>query len=153
MRFDIQPYVGALPILFGMHRDEVQRLIGPPESKSTIWDGRGTCEYYAQSQYNVGYDNAGLVTHLGFGPGVAELRILGRVLWSVDDQPDPNVLLLSLDSEPLELFGTWIYLKIGVTTTGYHDDYHEHEALTVFPRETHSKLLSDARPADTSKYR
>ena len=38
MRFDIEPGVGALPIRFGMHRDQVRRLIGAPEASTTIWD-------------------------------------------------------------------------------------------------------------------
>jgi hypothetical protein len=152
MRFDIQPYIGALPITFGMSRAEVHRLLGTPESSFPIWDGSGVSEHYAQARHNVGYTNDGLVNHLGFSPGGAELSILGRPIWTVSSQPDPNPILLAFDPAPLELVGFWFYLAIGVTSTGYHDDDPAQRAVTVFPRGSKAELLGEATPADTSRY-
>lgn len=154
MRFDIQPYIGALPITFGMARDQVHRLLGQPESSNPIWDGSGVSEHYNASRYNVGYTNSGTVNHLGFSPGGAELSILGRPLWKPDDQSDPNPVLLVLDPAPLECVGFWFFMAIGVTTTGYHDDDTSQRAVTVFVRGGKpTELLADAQPADTSRYR
>jgi hypothetical protein len=150
MRFDIQPYVGALPIRFGMARPEVHNLLGPPHRNVPIWNGSGTSDHYRQEHFNVGYDNAGMVKHVGFAPAGVELLIQGQVIWTLTDQPDPNPILLALDPDPVESVGFWVFLRIGVTSTGYHDNDRSQRAVTVFPRDTWSVAT---RPADTSRYR
>jgi hypothetical protein len=152
VRFDILPYTGALPITFGMRREEVHQLLGPPESSFPIWDGSGACEHYARARYNVGYDNAGVVNHVGFCPGGAELSIQGLQVWTLEEQPDPNPTLLALDPEPVECVGIWHFLRLGVASTGYHDDDPSQRAVTVFPRGIKTEVLAGAKPADTSKY-
>lgn len=154
VRFDIRPYVGALPITFGMGREQVHVLLGPPETSHPIWDGSGVSEHYNSARYNVGYTNAGMVNHLGFSPGGAALSILGQTLWTADDHPDPNPVLLTLDPAPLECVGFWFFLAIGVTSTGYHDDDPSQRAVTVFVRGSMpAELLAEAQPADTRRYR
>jgi hypothetical protein len=152
VHFDIQPYIGALPITFGMRREEVHRLLGEPESSFPIWDGSGVSEHYAQARYNIGYDNDGIVNHLGFSPGGAELSIQGRPIWTLTEQRDPNPMLLALDPAPVEHVGFWIFLQIGVTSTGFHGDDASQRAVTVFPRGSKTTLLSESKPADTSRY-
>ena len=73
LKFDLQPRVGALPITFGMKKEEVHRLLGSPESSHPTWDDSGSSDFYSKSRYNVGYNKKGLVNHLGFSPGGAEL--------------------------------------------------------------------------------
>lgn len=154
MLFDIQPYAGALPITFGMTREEVHRLLGPPESSHPVWDGSGVSESYNAARHTVCYDNAGAVNHLGFSPGGAGLAILGRPIWTVAHQPDPNPVLLALDPAPLEFVGFWFFAVIGVTSTGYHDDDSSQRAVSVCVRGGKSaELLAEAKPADTSRYR
>lgn len=152
MRFDIQPYVGALPVTFGMHREEVHQLLGPPESSFPIWDGSGISDSFDRARHNVGYDNAGTVRHVGFSPGAVELSIQGRLIWTPQEQSDPNPVFLALDPAPLEHVGFWIYLRIGVTTTGYHDDDPGQWSVTVFPPGAKDKSLPRAKAADTSRY-
>jgi hypothetical protein len=153
VRFDIQPYTGALPVAFGMRRAEVHKLLGSPESSFPIWDGSGVSESYARSRYNVGYDNTGVVNHIGFSPGAIELTIQGQPIWTPDEQPDPNPVLLALDPDPMEFVGFWFFVVIGVTTTGYHDDDRSQRAVTVFTRGSKAELLERATAADTSRYR
>jgi len=152
VRFEIRPYIGALPIIFGMSRQDVHHLLGLPESSVSIWDRSGVCEHYAQARYNVGYDNSGVVNHVGFLPGGAELSIQGIPLWTMEDQPDPNATLLALDPKPMECVGIWYFLELGVASTGYHDDDLYERAVTAFPRGTRAQMLPGAMPADTSKY-
>jgi hypothetical protein len=152
IRFDIRPHVGALPVTFGMHRDEVHRLLGAPQASSPLWNKSGFSEGYLSGAYNVGYDNAWAVNHLGFGPGSIELSIDGRPVWSLDEQPDPNPIFLSLDPAPVTDVGFWIFLKLGVTTTGYHDDDPSQRAITAFPPSRVDRLTRRATPADTSRY-
>lgn len=152
-RFDIQPYAGALPITFGMKREQVHRLLGQPERSFPIWDGCGLSDSYTAGRYNVGYTNSGEVNHLGFSPGGIELAISGRPVWTAEEQPDPNPILLAFDPEPLQFVGFWFFLAIGVTSTGYHDDDPGQRAVTVFPRGSKAELMAQATPADTSRYR
>src|SRR5262245_37066006 len=136
-----------------MRREEVHGILGPPESSFPNWDKSGVSEHYLQARYNVGYDNEGTVNHLGFSPGGAEISINGRSIWTHQEQPDPNPILLTLDPAPLEFVGIWFFLRIGVTSTGYHDDDESQRAVAVFPRGSVDDLLMEAKPADTSKYR
>ncbi len=153
MRFNIRPYLGTDPIAFGMSQKDVHRVLGAPETSFPVWNKAGFAEHYLHGGYNVGYDNAWIVNHLGFGPGSVELSIQGRSVWTLEDQPDPNPIFLSLDPEPVEFVGFWNFLRIGVTTTGYHDDDPDQFAVTVFPCGANDGLLAKAKPADTSKYR
>ena len=152
-RFDIRPHVGALPVTFGMHRDEVHRLLGPPETSFAIWNKSGYSEGYLRGVYNVGYDNDWMANHVGLGPGPIELSIDGRRIWSLDEQPDPNPILLTLDPAPVTTVGFWTYLRLGVTTGGYHDDDKNQRAITAFPPSRADSFMRRAVPADTSRYR
>jgi hypothetical protein len=152
VRFDIQPYTGALPITFGMGREQVHRLLGPPDSNFPIWDGSGVSEHYKEDRFNIGYTNSGNVNHLGFSPGGAELTIRGQLIWTREKQTDPNPTLLTLDPAPVEVVGFWFFLTIGVTTTGYHDDDPSQHAVTVFPLDSKQEFVATAKLADITKY-
>ena len=152
-QFDIRPHVGALPVIFGMHRDEVHRLLGPPETSSPLWDKSGFSESYLRGVYNVGYDNDWKANHFGVGPGGIALSIDAQPIWSPDEQPDPNPTLLALDPAPVTTVGFWIYLRLGVTTTGYHDGDESQRAITAFPPSRAEWFVKRATPADTSRYR
>lgn len=153
IRFDIRPHVGALPVTFDMHRDDVRRLLGTPETSGPIWNKSGFSEGYRRGGYNVGYDNNWVANHVGFGPGAIDLSIEGRPVWSADEQPDPNPIFLAMDPAPVTTVGFWIYLRLGVTTTGYHDDDEGQRAIAVFPPGRAGWFMTRATPADTSRYR
>ena len=102
-----------------MGRGEVIRLLGPPKHSNPVWNGNGVADSY--DGLTVGFDNKGAANHVGFTPGEAELSIQGKPIWDILQQPDPNPFLLALDPEPMESVGFWIFVKLGVTTTGYHD--------------------------------
>jgi hypothetical protein len=151
MQFDIEPYVGALPIRFGMTRAEVRALLGEPMSSHPNWDGTGSCDFFEDATFNVGYDRAVVVDHVGLTPRMAPVFLNGHRLWTAE-QPDPNPLLLSLDSNPVEYVGFLCFPRLGITTSGFHDDDPNQCALTVFPRHRLSEWLAEAKPADTSRY-
>jgi hypothetical protein len=153
-KLDIQPYIGALPMKFGTHRDMVHRVLGPPESSDPIWDNSGFCEHYdfRKCGYNVGYDNAWLANHMGFGPGPVDLSINGQTIWTPMRQSDPNPIFLTLDPDPLTCVGLLCFLQLGVTTTGFHDDDPNQLAITVFSRDKVAWWKENGEPADTSRY-
>jgi hypothetical protein len=153
LAFDIEPFVGALPVRFGMRRSEVHCLLGPPEASHPIWDGSGTTDYWNKSRINVGYDNDGVVKHVGFCPGGCELSLRGTRLWSLEDQPDPNPYLLRLDPTPVESVGILFYPALGISTSGYHDDDEAQLALTASPAGTWDDVVKEAKRPDLSRYR
>lgn len=152
MQFDIQPNRGALPILFGMTPKEVHRILGKPLSTRATYKNLGTNDTY--QSICIGYDPSGRVNHIGFSPAGIELSIEGAKLWDAEEQPDPIPTFLALDPEPIEKSGFWYFTKLGVTTTGFHDDDPSQRAVTMQSADN-PELAVFARgvKADTSKYK
>ena len=150
--FDIEPFVGALPVRFGMYRSEVHRLLGPPEGSHPNWDGSGTTDFWNESRVNVGYGTDQTVKHVGLGPGGCELSLRGDPIWSLNDQPDPNPALLRLDPAPFETVGILVYLALGVSTSGYHDGDEAQLSLTASPAGTWENLPREGSRPDLSRY-
>jgi len=150
--FDIQPFVGALPIAFGMHRSEVHAILGSPEVLGSGRSTKGTSDSWLGSRITVRYNLEWTVVHVGFCLGEYELKLLGTVLWNPSAQPDPNPELLRLDPAPREVLGFLVFTRLGVTTTGYHDDDESQRALTIFPRGTWDLLLEKATEPDLVRY-
>jgi len=147
MTFDIEPFKGAAPVIFGMPRDNLVSLLGTPgvAGESDSWGPR--------FEINVGYDDFGGVNHVGFSPGEFELRCDGEIIWTPESHPDPNYKLLEFDGEPLERLGFLVYTKIGVTTTGYHDDDPAQFAITAFPKGAWDELLEKSQRPNLERYR
>jgi len=150
--FDIEPFVGALPVRFGMPRAEVHRLLGPPEASHPIWDGSGTTDNWNESRVNVGYGTDQAVKHVGFSPGGYELSLRGVPLWSLAEQPDPNPALLRFDPAPVETVGILVYPALGVSTSGYHDGDEAQLSLTASPAGTWDDVAREGRRPDLSRY-
>ena len=143
--FDIQSYVGAIPIRFGMSRVEVRSLI--PSSPKT--SGQQQDDYFGFVR--VGYEQDKVV-ELGFTPGNFHLRFSGHEIWRPSEQPDPLPLFLRRDSQPLEIYGFLIFRELGITVTGYHDDDASQRAITCFVRGRWDKMLPRCKRPDLSRY-
>lgn len=145
--FDISPYVGAKPVHFGTPRNCVIEYLGTPDVVDTSDDSWGS-----QLEINIGYTDNNLVRHIGLRPGDYELKLDGKVIWTPTDHPDPNPSFLLLDSEPLEYLGFLIFTKIGIRTTGYHDDDPDNVSVVLFEKGATDKFLPKAKRPDLSKY-
>ena len=150
--FDILPFVGPLPIAFGMTRAEVHALLGVPQVESPPTQWRGVSNSWDDGKIQVGYDGGMTVNHVGFGPGDFLLLLNGSLLWSPQGHPDPNPSLLRLDPNPMEVLGFLVFDRVGVTTTGYHDDGENDLAITAYPREAWDKFLEKGVAPDLSRY-
>jgi len=151
--FNIEPFVGAHPIRFGMSRAEVHQLLGEPESSQAVWGGSGTTDFWNESRISVGYDTDGIVNHVGFVPGGCELQLLNAPLWSLDMQPDPNPELMRRDMTPVESVGILYFRDLGISTTGYHDDDENQRALSVMPHGAWDVVDSPCVEPSLKKYR
>src|SRR4051794_18517328 len=92
------------------------------------------------------------VNHVGFGPGDFSLLLDGSPLWSPQGHPDPNPSLLRPDPNPMEVLGFLVFDRVGVTTTGYHDDDENDLAITAYPRGAWDKFLKRGVAPDLSRY-
>ena len=52
----------------------------------------------------------------------------------------------------MEVLGFLVFDRIGVTTTGYHDDDEDDLAITVYPRGAWNKFLKKGVAPDLSRY-
>jgi hypothetical protein len=151
--FDIWPYVGALPLAFGIPRVEVHALLGRPEFTSPPTEWRSLCDSWEGATIQVGYDTESKLNHVGFGPGTFSLLLQGSEFWSASEHADPNPFLLRFDPDPLEILGFLIFDRIGVTTTGYHDDDDNDRAITVYPRGAWDKFLKKGIAPNLTRYK
>ena len=151
--FDVSPFAGAMPVAFGMPRARVHALLGSPQVKSPPTKWRGLTDSWDDGNIQIGYDAGEAVNHIGFGPGNYSLLFDGSPLWTASLHPDPNSFFLQLDPNPLETFRFLVFNKIGVTTTGYHDDDKSQLAITVYPRGAWDESLAEATVPDLSRYK
>jgi hypothetical protein len=146
---DIRPFEGALPITFGMPRGRVIEILGNPDFSNKDGDNWGTL-----LEINIGYDQHGVVDHIGLGGrGDNELRFEGQILWSSNQHPDPNPTFLAFDPEPLERVGFLYFTKLGIATTGYHDDDPHQQAISIYPRGAKDEFLLRAKKPGLDKYK
>jgi len=147
LRFVLEPFKGAHPILFGMPRLRVCELLGVPRVA-----GDGNDSWGLRLEINVGYADDRSVNHVGFSPGEFDLLFHNTLIWTSSSQPDPNPILLRFDGEPFERLGFLVFSRLGITTTGYHDDDPSQYAITVFPVGAWDAQLVKSRRADVGKY-
>jgi Fe2+ transport system protein FeoA len=127
VKFQVIPYVGAIPIRFGMSKDEVTAILGQPEKESKTLGGRMVHIY---ADVNVGYSSEERVNHIGFLPG-SELEIAG-----VDPfGPDGFEKLVEIDGDAVEILGAVVLPNLGVATDGFHTaDDESAKGVTIFGR-------------------
>ncbi|MDB5386014.1 MAG: hypothetical protein JWM11_1660 [Planctomycetaceae bacterium] len=147
LTFNISPFAGATPVEFGMPRVKVLELLGMPSLASQNNDNWGPL-----FEINVGYTPDGVVNHIGLAPGELELFLIGKPLWTPNEQPDPNPTFLALDPEPLEHLGFLIFTRLGITTTGFHDDDPDDLSIVLYPKGKWEKYLLKAKRPDLKKY-
>ena len=132
MKFIIEPFVGAKPILFGMSSEEVHKIMGKlPESSRPSNEYGGPREDY--HELGINYDNDGAVAEICFSP-VDNLQLIykNKILIGANAIVDPNELFETDAGKPVETFGFLVYQHIGINTAGYHDNEPSQEAINVF---------------------
>ena len=146
-RFQIVPYIGASPLMFGMSRAAVHLQLGGPKVAGENSDSWGE-----KLEINVGYDRENLVNHIGFSPGDVALHFGDAIIWKPNIDSDPIPTLLAVDGNPLERLGFLVFNKIGIATTGYHDDDPSQHAVSLFPKGAWESKLAKAKHPDLSRY-
>jgi hypothetical protein len=128
MTFVLRPYIGADPLSFDMDSFAVAAVLGPPQAVKINRLGER-----AENRRGVGirYSAAdGKVAEIGLVPSES-LVFEGHDLLH---NPDPVGVLMTFDPVPLESVGFLVFLELGVTLTGFHDDDVSQQAATIFRR-------------------
>jgi hypothetical protein len=134
VKFVLDPFVGALPLRFGMTATEVRALMpsGPWSRGATRDDFR---------ELGVNYDPHGLAAEFCLVPGKVELTFGDDVLLGPGAVPDLVAVLRVHDPAPLEYLGFLVFPKLGVNITGFHDGDRSQLAFNVFRRGFWDELL------------
>jgi hypothetical protein len=161
MKFIIKPYVGALPIKFGMTKDELVAFIPEIASKDIVTFGE--CQVNVLDFLKLAFKN-GKVTEIEFYTGyndhqTGELNELEPNLELELDFPplNPNLLVeddaLDQINNHLKASYTltiWIYKDLGISFCGY-DRSLDYRSFCIFAKEILPLQLEDTTepPAST----
>ena len=124
--FELLPYRGASPIHFNMCVADVEATLGPPDNVSENSLGERD---EARGSIGIRYSSDdGYVAEIALMSD-SSLFFKGKDLLA---DPPPLAFLLQCDPQPLEFLGFLVFLKLGITTTGFHDNDAAQKALTIF---------------------
>ena len=143
-RFEIVPHAGAGSIKFGMTPEQVENAIGVTDT-SIINDQDELVEF--RSAMNITYSKAPQhrVCHIGFGRQMEEVMFGETPVFRVN--PDLVIKkIMELDPEPYLFVGFIIFLKLGITLTGFHDDDIDNKALAVFEHNEYEEYIHAMKP-------
>jgi hypothetical protein len=134
--WDILPLEGAGPLRFGISPQQVHALLGEPRlSRQRRVPGMATPtlqEMYLPVlglTYEQAADCDALVA-IGFGMAMTEVSYAGVALFAV---PPDEVLRLfaAIDPTPQHVAGSIVFVKLGISLTGFHDGAVEDRAISV----------------------
>lgn len=125
--FRIKPLEGIDDVRFGMSPEKVFSLWGTASRVGVTSRGEKEEE---RDGVIVRYDESGVV-EFAFVPGSVSLMLGASDLFGCDD---PVAAVMALDPKPVECLGFLVFLRAGITLTGYHDDDVSQRAVTTFPK-------------------
>jgi hypothetical protein len=135
-----EPYVGALPLKFGMSPDTVAALLGPPRAVFPHPLG-GLIE--ARTNLSLLYtgDSKELLD-ITISTG-ASLVFRGVDLFMVEDL---IAHLSEFDPDPYEWVGFLIFLQLGFRLAGFHNVNHSQQAIGIVARGYFDPFISQFTP-------
>jgi hypothetical protein len=138
--FEIIPYLGAIPITFAQMPADVQRILGEPTSiDENILGERDESRQLINIRYS---PEDAKVAEIAFLPGVP-VFLHGCELFGHSDLLG---FLTGLDSDVFDSYGFLVFMNLGITVTGFHDDDESQKAITVFRK----GRWDDSRTGSTS---
>jgi hypothetical protein len=147
--FEITPYKSVGPIRLGMSADELTAAIGEPVKVFRNRLGEMDYKYHG---FRVALSpKDGTVVEIGLVPEI-EVVLDGVNIFSSSDSFEK---LVKKDGDPYEHLGFMIFLNLGITMTGFHDNDESQKAVTVFAKgrwdgvKSQFKKYAGARQAQT----
>lgn len=141
MKFEFEPYVGPLPLRFGMDSAEVSKALGlSPQYSRPPNDYGGARDDYGD--LGVNFDQDGKAAEFCFAPSsYISLVYSGTTIIGPGAISDPVSVFKKVDPSPIDLLGFLVFVGIGVNTTGYHDGDKSQRAINVFRKGFWDRVL------------
>lgn len=129
--FELYPLIGAGKLKFGMTPEMVEHELGKPESTSKNFKKERIDSF---SFMSTGYlVDSHVLYHIGFGRQMTAITYQGINFFQ--DNPDKVIdQLMQYDNSPYLHLGFIVFLKLGLTLTGFHDGDTDQKAITVFDK-------------------
>lgn len=132
--FEILPYQGVNELKFGMTREEVTRLLGPPSRTRTSRFSRDRIDAWLGNGLQLTFERgSGRLAEVALYSGVGDVVLQGLSLFSM-----PAAVafdrLVALDGDPKEALGVTVMLNLGIAVTGFVDDDAGQKSVTAFCR-------------------
>lgn len=138
MKFEIHPGSGVGDLRFGMTPDEATAEAGPAETTRTLrYPGATRTELrwtYKKGMHVVFSQPPEPVrlVELGFWKQCRTLTYEGIKVFQVKDRMEVVRKMAAADPDPQEISSFLVFLKLGITLSGFHDDRVSDIAVTVF---------------------
>ena len=142
---NIVPYEAVGPVRFGMNLQEIREALGEPELITKDRRGNDVLRYEGMS---VTVASAGAV-EVGLLP---ELRVDIENI-DVFNTPSAFNRLCIMDGSPQECLGFIVFLKLGITLTGFHDRNESQKAVTAFVAGRWDAMRPQMKPFSHKEYR
>ena len=142
--FEIISYSGCGNIKFGMTPAEVESELGAPDQVSENYLNQRV-EF--RSFMNVAYSNGDepRLNHIGFGRQMEAVTYKELKLF----KEDPFTVLKELarsDSHPYVYLGFVVFLDLGITLTGFHDEDESQKAIALFEKGAWDARIKKMKP-------
>jgi len=124
--FNILPYEGAAPILFGMTPAQVEAILGKPQDKFIDFLQRNV---EIRENISIKYNKKGLTNEITFSPGTDV--ILNEINIFKDREMLSKLALLDTHEDSM---GFKTFFKLGVSLTGFSKKK-ESKTISVFSKE------------------
>lgn len=135
---EIQSYKSVGPLQFGMNEVAVRLALGEPVSSSTDRQGNQVLRY---KDLNCTLGPEGLL-EVGVLPELP-VRLRGIDLFN---SPTALEAVCEMDGCPQEFLGFLVFMKLGVTMTGFHDQDESQKAVTAFASGRWDILMPQMKP-------
>ena len=127
--FNIDPYIGAGPIKFGMTKAQVAKILGKPEHSGKTYTGR-TDE--RRGPIAIRYNKKGKVDEISFLDTVS-VTFDGQDLFN----SPKGLKFLETKEKPVSSYGFKIFFSLGIAVTGISKKKEE-KTVSVFAKELES---------------
>jgi hypothetical protein len=128
LKFELAPFVGPIPLKFGMSREQVAELLGTP--KRTLGPNDDGVFDEIRDPVFIRYHEKWHLWDASFAPGCVVL-FNGRSLF---DDADTVQYLQGLDPSNYESVGFLQFPKLGLMLSGFHDGDESQKAITISSR-------------------
>jgi hypothetical protein len=138
---DIKPGIGLGNLRFGDSVDETARKIGQPVAKSSF---ENVQEFIFSSGLKLSFRNGSLY-QIGASHRVPNITFHGRDIFSSDSME--ILRLLEKDSSgAYQAYGFVVFLPLGVSLTGFHDEDIDEKAMTISVLDEWESVAAELTP-------